>query len=177
MSIYSSQKSLLLSSRCFVMIVHATSPIAILAPQFAQQICPWSLASGGRVTYSSSSPALSLFFFFLLLDAAPSFFWWTTSLVHDSSLSHSKPARTGSSSSSSAYTNSHQLSGRIMIDCLAIYLLLELLMDSIQCILDGDTFQVSGSDLKPKREVEVNFLNWRICQELLQCFLVVYCRW
>ena len=51
--------------------------------------------------YSSSSTPL--FFFFLLLGAAPSFFWCTVNLVHDSSLSHSKPARTGSSNSSSCF--------------------------------------------------------------------------
>lgn len=114
MGICSSQKLLLLSSRCYVMIVHATSPIAILAPLLpnisAHGVLRWMVG----FTYSSSSPALSLFFFFLLLDAAPSFFWCTTSLVHDSSLSHSKPARTGKSSSSSAYTTSHQLSERVM---------------------------------------------------------------
>ena len=47
---------------------------------------------------SYSSPFLP---FFLLLDAWPSFFWWTINLVQDSSLSHSNPARIGSSSSSS----------------------------------------------------------------------------
>lgn len=52
--------------------------------------------------YSSSASLSFLPFFLELLIAWPSFFWWTISRVHDSSLSHSKPARTGNSSSSSA---------------------------------------------------------------------------
>jgi len=47
-------------------------------------------------------PSFSAFFFAFLGIGAPSFFKWTMSRVHDSSLSHSKPARTGLSSSSSA---------------------------------------------------------------------------
>ena len=53
------------------------------------------------VNHHSSSPPF-LPFFFPPPDGAPSFFWCTINRVHDSSLSHSKPARTGSSSSSSA---------------------------------------------------------------------------
>jgi len=61
------------------------------------------LGRGPSLSVYSSAPSLSFLpFFLVLLIAWPSFFWWTISRVHDSSLSHSKPARTGSSSSSSA---------------------------------------------------------------------------
>ena len=59
-------------------------------------------------SHSSSPP----FLFFFLLTGAPSFFWCTMSRVHDSSLSHSKPARIGFSSSSSACRGLSQRRGQ-----------------------------------------------------------------
>jgi len=55
------------------------------------------------------------------------------------------------------------------------YLLLELLMDSIQCILDGDTLQVPCSHLEPKWEVQVDLLDWRLCEHLLEHARLIQC--
>ncbi len=57
------------------------------------------------------------------------------------------------------------------------YLLLELFMDSIQCILDGYTLHVPCSDLKPKWEVQVDLLDWRLCEHLLEHSRLIQCRW
>jgi len=55
--------------------------------------------------------------------------------------------------------------------------LLELLVDSIQCILDRDAFEVPCCYLETEGEVKVNLLNWRCCEHLLEVLLVVYrCR-
>lgn len=51
--------------------------------------------------------------------------------------------------------------------------LLVWLVDRIECILDGDTLEVSCCDLKPEREVEINLLDRRCCEELLQDILLV----
>ena len=57
------------------------------------------------------------------------------------------------------------------------YLLLELLVDGITSILDGDAFHVAGSNLKAKWEMKVDpFDGWR-GEHLLQDFLVFYRRW
>lgn len=61
-----------------------------------------SWRKGGRVVHYSSS-FLPFFFLLLVKPVWPASFWrCTTKRVHDSSLSHSKPARYGFSSSSSA---------------------------------------------------------------------------
>lgn len=39
------------------------------------------------------------------------------------------------------------------------YLLLELLVDGVQSVLDGDTLEVAGTDFKAKGEVEVDLLD------------------
>lgn len=114
------------------------------------------LGRQGIVIYSPP-----FFFDFLLGGGAPSFFWCTTSLVHDSSLSHSNPARIGLSISSSAYGHKDcQLPRDIIYQWprsnvqprrsttrqkameakrTDTHLLLELLVDSVQRILDCDT--------------------------------------
>ena len=146
----------------------STAPLAA-----AWQPCPVSALLVIVANYSSSSPPLSLFFFFFEPpDGAPSFFWWTFSLVHASSLSHSKPARTGSSNSSSAWKMMYQ---HLQVKFYRIWLphlLLELFMDRIQGILDCYPFQVPCSDFKPQWEVEVNLLDRWSRKEFLQCFLV-----
>lgn len=42
------------------------------------------------------------------------------------------------------------------------YLLLELLVDGIKCILDCDSLQISGGDLEAQGEVQVNLLDWGV---------------
>lgn len=67
-----------------------------------------SWRKGGRVVHYSSS-FLPFFFLLLVKPVWPASFWrCTTNRVHDSSLSHSKPARYGFSSSSSAWIVSIQ---------------------------------------------------------------------
>lgn len=41
-------------------------------------------------------------------------------------------------------------------------LLLELFVDGIQGILDGDTLQIPGGDLQAQGEVQVNLLDWGV---------------
>ena len=55
------------------------------------------------------------------------------------------------------------------------HLLPELLMDSIECILDGDAFEVSCGYFQPQREVQVNLLDWGCCEHFLENILVFYC--
>ena len=53
-------------------------------------------------------------------------------------------------------------------------LLLELLVNGIQCIFDCNALQVSCGDLKAKREMEINLLDRWSGQELLQDAWVFY---
>lgn len=55
------------------------------------------------------------------------------------------------------------------------YLFLELFVDSIQSVLDGYPLQVSRCNLEAQWEVQVDLLDWRCGEELLQCFLVIQC--
>ena len=48
------------------------------------------------------------------------------------------------------------------------YLLLELLMDCIHCILDGNTLQVPCGDFEAKWEMQINLLERRVGEELLE---------
>ena len=48
------------------------------------------------------------------------------------------------------------------------YLFLELLMDCIHCILDGNTLQVPCSDFEAKWEMQINLLERRVGEELLE---------
>ena len=50
-------------------------------------------------------------------------------------------------------------------------------MDGIQCILNRDTFQVPCSDFESQREVQINLLDGRSSEELLQRLLFVYRCW
>ena len=54
--------------------------------------------------------------------------------------------------------------------------LLELLVDGVQCVLDGDAFEVPCCYLQPQWEVQVNLLDGWCCEELLEDLLVLYCR-
>ena len=51
------------------------------------------------------------------------------------------------------------------------YLLLELLMDCIHRIFDGNTLQVPCSDFEAKWEMQINLLERRVGEELFE-----YCR-
>lgn len=52
------------------------------------------------------------------------------------------------------------------------YPLLELLVDGIQCILDCHALEVPCNDLESQWEVQVNLLDWWLCEHLLQDVLV-----
>lgn len=52
-------------------------------------------------------------------------------------------------------------------------LLLVLLVNGIESILDGDTFQVSCGNFQTEREVQVNFLDRRLGQmQLENCWIL-----
>ena len=53
------------------------------------------------------------------------------------------------------------------------YLLLELFVDGIQSVLDGYTLQVPRRNLQAQREVQVDLLDRRCGEELLQYFFVI----
>lgn len=53
------------------------------------------------------------------------------------------------------------------------YLLLELFMNCVQSILDGDAFEIPRSNFESQREMQVNLLDGRVCEKLLQSFLVL----
>lgn len=53
--------------------------------------------------------------------------------------------------------------------------LLELLVNGIHCILDGDSLEVSCRHLQAEREVQVDLLDWWLCEQLLQDVLVIDC--
>lgn len=57
---------------------------------------------------------------------------------------------------------------------LVSYLLFELLVDRIQCVLDCYSLEVAGRDLKPERPVKVDLLDGWSGQELLEDILVFY---
>lgn len=57
------------------------------------------------------------------------------------------------------------------------YLLFELLVDSVQCVLNRYSLQVPGSDFEPKREVQINLLDRRVSQEFFQYCRIIYRRW
>lgn len=102
------------------------------------------------------------------------------SLVHDSSLSHSKPARIGNSSSSSFYITpkiSKPVHLNVAVQPRTTYLFLELFMDCVQCILDGHTLQVSCSNFQAQGKMKVNLLHGRCCEELLQRIPIVNSGW
>lgn len=48
-------------------------------------------------------------------------------------------------------------------------------MDCVQSILDRDPFEVPGRDFKPQWKMQIDLLDWRRSEELLQYFLVVKC--
>jgi hypothetical protein len=52
---------------------------------------------------------------------------------------------------------------------------LELLVDGIQCVLDGDALEIPRCYLQPQREVQVNLLDGWCCEQLLEDLLVLYC--
>lgn len=58
---------------------------------------------------------------------------------------------------------------------LATHPLLELLVDGIQCVLDGDAFEVPCCYLQPQWEVQVNLLHWWRREHLLEDVLLLYC--
>jgi hypothetical protein len=63
--------------------------------------------------------------------------------VQDSSLSHSKPARYAMSSSSSACQTFQECARRwTNTDMTGTHPLLELFVDGIECVLDGDALEV-----------------------------------
>jgi len=53
--------------------------------------------------------------------------------------------------------------------------LLVRLVDGVQGIFDGDALDVACCDFQAKREVQVDLLDWRRCEELLEGLLVLYC--
>ena len=53
--------------------------------------------------------------------------------------------------------------------------LLELLVDCVQSIFDGNAFQVPGSHFQPKRKVKVDLLDGRRGQHLLEGIFVIDC--
>jgi len=53
-------------------------------------------------------------------------------------------------------------------------LLLVLLVDCVEGIFDGDTFEVTCGDLKTQGEVEVDLLDWWGAEQLLEVLLVLY---
>jgi hypothetical protein len=55
------------------------------------------------------------------------------------------------------------------------YPLLELLVNRVQRVLDGYSFEVPCCYLEPEGEVEVNLLDWWRREHLLEELLVVYC--
>ena len=55
-----------------------------------------------------------------------------------------------------------------------LYLLLELLVDCIHCVFDGNTLQIPCSDFKAKWEMQINLLKRRVGEELLQYGRVFY---
>jgi hypothetical protein len=62
-------------------------------------------------------------------------------------------------------------------DEIRTHLLLELLVDGVQCILDGDTLQVSCGDFEPEWEVQIDLANEWSGERLLEDLWVLYgCR-
>ena len=57
------------------------------------------------------------------------------------------------------------------------YLFLELLVDSVHGILDGDAFEIAGGHLQAQREVQIDLLDGRLDEVQLEVVLVVYARW